>query len=151
MKSVEVKKKVYVLTLSRVFPITHPMYGINIGFEDAIGMGIKIHTIRGNYPLWESRIEQINSGFAVLSVRVWKDKPYRSKQIELMQFEKLGIQKALFREKYIYVNSVECNELHHKYETVAANDGLTKDDFMDWFKPIPTEPMAIIHFTDFRY
>ena len=37
-------------------------------------------------------------------------------------------------------------------ETLAKNDGLSDDDFREWFKKIDfSKPMAIIHFTDFRY
>ena len=40
---------------------------------------VKLHTIRANYPLWEKRIKDIQEGHAVLSVRQWSGKPYRSK------------------------------------------------------------------------
>ena len=35
---------------------------------------------------------------------------------------------------------------------LAANDGLSTNDWLDWFKNYDlTKPMAIIHFTKFRY
>ena len=35
---------------------------------------------------------------------------------------------------------------------LANNDGLDFDDFVDWFKQYDlTKPMAVIHFTNFRY
>ena len=142
------KKKTYVLTLSRVFPKTHPNAGINTGFEEAIGMGIKIHTIRGNYPLWEKRIAKINEGKAVLSVRCWQNEPYRSKQIKLFEFDEIGIQKAEFKEDGLHIWDVPYIV---DYVEVALNDGLMLEHFEDWFTPRPTEAMAIIHFTDFRY
>ena len=36
-------------------------------------------------------------------------------------------------------------------ETIAKNDGLSFSDFCDWFRVRTPEPMAIIHFTGFRY
>lgn len=37
-------------------------------------------------------------------------------------------------------------------ETLAKNDGLSLEDFKAWFKGADlSEPMAIIHFTPFRY
>ena len=36
--------------------------------------------------------------------------------------------------------------------TLAANDGLSVSDWLAWFKCYDkTKPLAIIHFTDFRY
>jgi len=36
--------------------------------------------------------------------------------------------------------------------TLAKNDGLSLQDFKDWFKGYDfSKPMAIIHFTRFRY
>ena len=140
-------KKVYVLMLAKQFPKGHPKAGESTGFFNKIVGGEKIHTIRNNYPLWESRIEQINSGFAVLSVRGWTGNAYRSKQIEIMQFEKLGIQKMYFKEYGICIPGADMPD----DIVVAKNDGLSEGDFDDWLEFRPTEPMAIIHFTDFRY
>jgi hypothetical protein len=37
-------------------------------------------------------------------------------------------------------------------EVLANNDGLSLKDFKDWFKGYDlSQPMAIIHFTKFRY
>jgi hypothetical protein len=37
------------------------------------------------------------------------------------------------------------------WEDIAKNDGLSFEDFCEWFKVRTSSPMAIIHFTDFRY
>ena len=40
----------------------------------------------------------------------------------------------------------------HLREQIAINDGLTLKDWDDWFSDYDkTEPLAIIHFTKFRY
>lgn len=41
---------------------------------------------------------------------------------------------------------------YHSKQTIAKNDGLTPDQFNSWFKNYDlSQPMAIIHFTPFRY
>jgi hypothetical protein len=158
------KQKVYVLMISKVFPATHPRKGQPTYFREKIlcksltdeeigriAQGVqKITTIRLNYDLWASRAEKINAGKAILSLRQWSGKPYRSKQVEFLQLEKIGVQKLVldvnlgwFIDDYDSDVTVMC---------MAKNDGLSLDDFKKWFGKIKTEtPYAIIHFTDFKY
>lgn len=69
--------------LSRVFPATHPRAGEPTEFKEKLQRKEKLHTIRANWPLWESRINDVRNGNAELSVRQWTGKPYRSKQVEI--------------------------------------------------------------------
>jgi hypothetical protein len=153
--------KTHVITVSRTFPKTHKRAGELTNFIDKIikrnsvfyeFIGSKKHTIRSNYTLWSKRINDVNDGKAVLSIRFWEDKPYRSKQVEICRLDKssgIGIQKVEF------VGATEV-KIDGKYfqghvEYISNNDGLSFDDFLDWFKSYPKQPMAIIHFTEFRY
>lgn len=167
--------KTYVITLSKVFPTGHKRAGEPTAFKSSFEtgqiyskckqrivamcageclsvLGGKIHTIRANYPLWQKRISEVQRGEAVLSVRQWTGKPYRSpqEQIDILTNEDgVGIQELkmidLFRPTEINGNRVELPDL-------AENDGLTFDDWYQWFKGYDlTQPMAIIHFTKFRY
>lgn len=133
--------KTYVLIISQKFPKTHKKSGKATYFQINIKEKIKIHTIRKNCQLWEKRIKEVEKGNAVLSVRVWTGLPYRSKQREIFQFTKndgVGIEKL----DYGIGN----------YPDLAYNDGLLRQDFSDWFKDADkTKPLAIIHFTPFRY
>lgn len=142
--------KTHVLTVSRVFPVTHPKKGLATGFPENILNKTKIHTIRGNYPFWEKRINEINEGKAVLSVRVWTGKPYQSPQKEIARFDKnSGIGIGMIRES----SNIICAEIGIKtidWVEIAKNDGLSFDDFCQWFDGAKGE-MAIIHFTSFRY
>lgn len=122
----------------------------------------KIHTIRANYNLWEKRIKAIQEGKAVLSVRYWSASPYNykkdnSKQIEVLRLDKdsgIGIQKLSWTIDhsgnyrpilYYIIKIIDLKEL-------AQNDGLSMQDFNDWFKNYDlSEDMGIIHFTPFRY
>lgn len=165
--------KTYVLTLSSVFPTAHPRKGQATVFAPAFRNGQtckkckentpamcmgecfsirKLHTIRANFPLWEKRFNQIQCGEAVLSVRQWTGKPYASKQVEIARLsaeDGIGIQKVhfvdLMRPTTINGNRVELPDL-------AKNDGLSFTDWFDWFKGYDlSQPLAVIHFTKFRY
>lgn len=147
--------------VSRVFPAYHPRKGQDTDFPVKITNAVynsdtvtdlKLHTIRGNYPLWESRIRAINEGKAVLSLRYWAGKPYKSKQVEFCQLKGLqvGLQKIEMDMLGWFIDDKDSSVTT---TDLAKNDGLYKDDFTAWFKGKiePNDPMAIIHFTAFRY
>ena len=168
--------KTYVLTLSRTFPAKHPRKGEPTNFDYqvlnavwrshnmSIGLpqyGIKLHTIRANYELWSKRFEQIDEGKAALSIRYWTGKPYHSKQTEIckltredgiciQKMEFLAFQEGYRKDAGIWIagNVFPIDER----EQIALNDGLTLQDWDDWFKSCDlSKPLAIIHFTKFRY
>lgn len=152
--------KTYYLTLSQVFPVTHPRAGEETHFKDwligALYYGAengKIHTIRANYELWSKRFEQINAGKACLSVRYWEGKPYRSKQHEIVRLTKddgIGIQKLIFYENSMFLPSVDYKPVAVNW--LADNDGLSLEDWKEWFRGYDiTKTLAVIHFTKFRY
>ena len=176
------KKKTYVLTLSKVFPKTHNKAGTPTGFkvkfalgqgcpdcdkpQDLSGVNIsdcngsvnacslpKLHTIRANYPLWEKRIKEVQEGNAVLSVRQWSGKPYRSKQEEIARLTAesgIGIQKLEFTDNRLRFPYID--DSWENMTSIAKNDGLSLEDWVEWFKNYDlSEPMVIIHFTKFRY
>lgn len=149
--------KTFVLTLSTKFPATHYLRGQETDFFQKIKDGTKIHTIRANFPLWKKRFEKINAGEACLSIRYWTGKPYASKQEEFLKLTKddgIGIQVLQFNN-----SDVEFPKIVKQYTTewvergiLAKNDGLSLDDFVNWFKGYDlSNPLAIIHFTKFRY
>lgn len=170
--------KTFVLTVSRTFPVTHKRKGERTYFPEKIMVTVnpnfevkfieefgsillKIHTIRANYTLWEKRIKQVQEGKAIISVRYWAGKPYHKDengigQVEICQLDKdsgIGIQELYFA--YDSINFPRINEDKIKAlmpVVLAKNDGLSIEDFKEWFKGYNlSEPMAIIHFTKFRY
>jgi len=147
--------KTYVLTVSKNFPANHPKSGHPTEFPDKILNGRKRHTIRKNYDLWAKRFEQINAGNAILSIRYWSGKPYRSKQVEIKQLTKddgIGIEMLKScDELYGLVASSKTVAVGAPWPLIAIYDGLTLDDFEEWFNINDFEPMAIIHFTPYRY
>lgn len=168
--------KTYVLTISRTFPKTHKRAGRPTYFAEKISVTVsldcltrgdllnfdshelrsKIHTIRANYDLWKKRIDQVNEGNAILSIRYWSGKPYNSKQIEICQLKQgaVGIQKVnLYYDKTAFIRTSNNFLLaEKKWSVLAKNDGLSLEDFTAWFKGYDlNQPMAIIHFTKFRY
>lgn len=161
------KKVTYFLMLSAVFPKGHPSEGEPTGFKDKL-LKEKIHTFRGNADLWEKRAKKINAGEAELSIRQWSGKPYEkgSHQIEIARITKLGTQRAtLSYRRYSkdgvslpYLAEVEGGRYHDKViemDKLAANDGLSLDNFRHWFACRERKAKdfhgVLLHFTDFRY
>ena len=163
------KTKTFVLTVSRSFPQTHKRKGEETFFVDKIEGNVrlngeiwqKIHTIRSNYDLWLNRIKQVQEGKAILSIRYWSGKHYNSKQVVICQLDKdsgIGVQALYFDFKRILEPFISSEDSEAKIQTylstheLAINDGLYYPDFKEWFKGYDlNEPMAIIHFTNFRY
>lgn len=145
--------KTYVLTFSKEFPATHPRAGAPTFFVNKITRGEKLHTIRANAALWLNRFDDIRHGDAVLSLRYWIGKPYRSSQVEFGILDKedgIGIQILQFNgdlmtprvDHWSYPESRE----------LAKNDGLFFDDWCDWFEHYDlTKDMAIIWLCPKRY
>lgn len=152
-------KKTYVITVSRYFPKGHPRAGEETGFMDKMIRGEKIHTIRENYEYWKGISEKVNAGDAVLSVRVWKGVPYQSGQHEFMEVSSFEVQRVqILNTEHEMEITVEDNALPWVSE-VAKNDGLSPEDFTNWFFPKKKIKKysdavfdgGILHFTDFRY
>lgn len=148
--------KVYVITLSRTFPTTHPKAGEPTGFGENLRK-TKLHTIRANYEFWEKRFKQIESGEACLSIRQWTGKPYASKQVELCRLTKedgIGLQMldlSLALNGSIGYGIVD-EKIRVTTDVLATNDGLSEVNWQDWFKGYDKNShLAIIHFTPFRY
>ena len=147
--------KTYVITLSKTFPKTHKRAGEPTNFRSLFETGVKIHTIRANYPLWEKRIKEVQDGKACLSIRQWSGKPYNSKQEEIARLtadDGVGIQYLYYPElKYIHSTELVRTAIL-SVSQLAKNDGLSLDDWKDWFKDYDhSQPLAVIHFTKFRY
>lgn len=141
------KLKTHVLMLSKKFVGNHPKKGQDTNFIQNIANGFKIHTIRLNCELWKKRIDEVNQGKAVISLRQWIDKPYRSKQ-EAIKI----ITKGLVGYEVMNLSKLSTEEeLTH----IAGNDGLSKEDFIAWFggmdEVMKDKEVVVIHFTDFRY
>ena len=150
--------KTYVITLSEYFPLKNKRVGEKTNFKKKFLNGEKTHTIRMNYPLWEKRIKEVQKGRAVLSIRQWTGKPYRSKQIEIATLTAkngIGVQKLIFVGNDIMLPVVEYGG--NKFRSMdryrlASNDGLSFKNWVDWFRGYDlSKTMAIIHFTKFRY
>lgn len=119
-------------------------------------MNKKLHTIRGNYELWESRFKEIDAGKACLSIREWEGKPYRSKQVEIIRLTKedgIGLQRLSFAmnsHAHPFIDGISSV----KADEIAHNDGITYFEWREreWFSDCDlSKQFAIIHFTKFRY
>jgi hypothetical protein len=161
--------KTQVLTVSKRFLAWHPKAGQPTYFKEEVLIGqsmtnmvpsnlrstlfAKLHTIRDNCPYWESVFER---GMK-LSVRQWIDKPYKKPgQEKVFDIEPglWGIQKITLINGQ---NGLEAfvGDKGIDIEMLAANDGLSRDDFEAWFSTYFKRGNVfygvIVHFTDFRY
>ena len=172
MKTQKIKR--YRLGVSRIFPKGHPRaieptYFVEqiknslIEFSDEAScydngdviVNKKLHTIRSNYPLWEKRMKEVQEGRAVIELFYWSGKPYNSPQIVFATLDKdsgCGVQELSYHGLMPCVRIGEHEQNALITSDLAKNDGLSFDDFKAWFKGYDlSEPLAIIHFTKFRY
>ncbi|WP_240597768.1 hypothetical protein [Duncaniella muris] len=153
----KVAKKKVILTLCKVFPVTHQRAKQPTGFEEKLNCGEKIHTIRGNNKgVWDSRYADIASGGKYLSIREWEGRPYNSQQREIARRDQIGMQKITMTygsDDAIPQAWVDGREV--PVEALAKNDGLSVEDFVNWFFGSVHEGNVfegvVIHFTNFRY
>lgn len=144
----QINMKTYILLLAKKYPKYHKRAGEDTNFDLEFLSGNKIHTIRQNFKLWEKRLQ---SPF-ILSVREWKGEPYKSKQqiLKNISSDKLSYDKILVSSKSIVILRKTLNIVPNK--SVCKNDGLTIEDFNDWFKNYPrVESMILIYFNNQRY
>ena len=132
----------------------------------------KRHTCRSNYENWKKKIDEVIAGEAILVLYEWTGRPYRDKPHNIFVFYSskskwlvdelrkderykdvsfvcdsgLGVQKLTVTD-CLYVGGNPIPE-----SLIAQNDGLAHVDFRYWLKGYDlSEPLAIIHFTKFRY
>ena len=135
--------KQIVLPLASRFPAGHLKGGQLTGFPEKVIKGTKIHTFREDPGKWAYNVELINSHNAELSIRRWIGRPYHTPQLEVKRLKKIDIEQPT-----VFIDGKRILNV----EQLAANDGMTLDDFVSWFfKTSNTFEGVIIHFTDFRY
>ncbi len=117
-------------------------------FVYAIKQGRKIHTIRAD-PKKRWKVG--------MKIQHWKGSPRNPKKIpfKFADGECKGVQEIRI---YMYWGVTLCVEVdgrdmsQEEIETIAANDGLTLNEFKDWFcKDGQHFTGRIIHFTDLKY
>ena len=154
VKSTDMEKKKVIITLCKIFPVTHSKAGAPTGFEDSLNAGNKIHTVRfDGKDAWNKRYKDIQDGKKYLSIREWTGRPYNSEQRELARRDVIGLQRISMT--YSAGDSVPQCWIDGKsvpVEEVAAHDGLSLEDFTEWFfHDTNTFDGVVIQFTDFRY
>lgn len=167
-----------IVTLSKTFFPQHPRKGEATEFRGKMLSGDKRHTCRQNYAYWKRRIERIQATDGILSVKQWIGRPYHQpgqEPILDVPSDVVGFQRLELRRRgvvtEIYAKGRKGpfeNHLAYEWiatvdgrpvpiEALAANDGLTVEDFKAWFAPAFKKAkaedleFAIIHFTKFRY
>lgn len=154
-----------VLTFSRFFPKGHPRQGQPTVFVPKIWAcpGITITDSGWDLPemkqfsplttLDHPKGHTIRAGNRwkvgdMASLRVWSDKPYRSKQIEFAQVEVKKVWRVEINSRFgaasfeVVINGKIYGQLHYGNDkdfnnagivTLSENDGLEVEDFISWF------------------
>lgn len=136
------------LSLSKVFPKWHrSAAGFPTMFLQGAMSGRKRHTIRINEKgYWKDG--------DVVRLTQWSGKPYRSKMEKSGAVFRIGLEPVMLQllEDGLLRATVERKEVFPG--RLAHNDGLTLEQFIDWFfsdrKPGIIRG-SILHFTSFRY
>lgn len=148
-----------ILPISKVFPAGHKRAGDPTDFEAKIASGEKIHTIRHDSKgVWVKRFAKIQAGLMYLAMKQWTGRPYNSEMRDLFQKYKedgIGLQdiEMVYGSDDAYPR-VWVNGIRVEIQELAKNDGLSVDDFVDWFFGNGKENTftgVIINFTDYRY
>lgn len=151
----------YTISVARNFLAKHPRKGQPTNFIESIENYTKIHTIRANFEYWQKAIAEVQKENAYISLRYWSGLPYKSEQVEfkkLFNTDNIGIEKLTFEKELEEEYTALTGQNQFSYQSnidiklLAQNDGLSLMDFYSWFAKYDlSEPMAIIHFTNFRY
>ncbi|CAG2532951.1 hypothetical protein MAR621_03145 [Maribacter dokdonensis] len=152
--------KKFNITLSKNFLQKHPKEGTPTFFRQSFESGKKKHTIRGNFEYWADIIDQVQKGEAVLQIKEWIDKPYKSKQelIAVLDMDSgIGYQEIHLTNFHTLQSSIDdkYHYIHQDDASIYYNDGLLYEDFRDWFFSLKSQEThfsgIIIHFTSLRY
>lgn len=172
----------YKIPFTPEFLSGHPRVGEPTYFKEKIQLGLglliqapgdfvidiepKIHTIRQNFILWKKRVDKVRAGKAVIDLCEWKLPGGRftpgNKLITFATLDKdsgCGVQILRFpaisiceRKETPLSVLIDNPKSIYNIGLVGANDGLSLEDFKEWFKGYDiSKHMAIIHFTSFRY
>lgn len=155
------RKKINIV-VAKAYPKIHKRAGQPTDFAKKIVNNTKLHTIRGNYDLWRVNADKMQSGNYLLSVSQWSSTPRQSKQREIFNTdERIGVERITIAYSVATDTievSVEQQALSQsEIVTLAANEGLSLDDFIDWFfakarhESDKTFSGVIVHFTPLRY
>lgn len=161
-----------VLVVSRSFPSGHPKKGQPTYFVEKILNALRFASgslpsemqamiyryefnggnIERDFDLSIKKVHTIRVGARfkdgdMASLRIWSDKPYRSKQIEFAQVEvkrvipiKIYINWANFN---VYYENTDGRTLRMDLDKVARNDGLSAEDFTSWFNIHPKTKASV--------
>lgn len=151
-----------VLTCSRFFPKGHPRQGEETWFVEKI-LSVILRNADGivNLDDINPAIRSLVNDFFIIggdyfkhhtiragnrfkagdmaSLRVWSDKPYRSKQIEFAQVEVKKVWDFVISDGNYSIDTIEQGSFipDCELEKLATNDGLNVDDFWSWFSIHP--------------
>lgn len=152
------RKDKITIMFSRLFPTTHSRRGEPTRFIEKVMLGEKIHQIRRSYDKWKILADKTNEKRYSISLCQWAATPRRSKHVEIGLLEsRIGVQRIVMQynaKADSVLATVDDKEV--PIETLAENEGLSVNDFKDWFfgknrDEDATYNGCVVHLTEFRY
>lgn len=140
--------KCFIIIYNSIWLQKFPFGGKPTYVERKLSEGQITHKIEQNTEYWIDAINQINSKQAYLSIRIWENVSFKSKQKELMRLYELNYDLITINGwKFTINGSTIVSE--PKILKIIAREGMTAYEFSHVFKD--RFDGIIIHFSKFKY
>lgn len=138
-----------VITFTRRFPAYHSKSGRDTFFPEKVIKGLEslkhsileVDELELDEPIYEDCLPKFHTVRAgsrwkvgdMASLRVWSGKPYHTKQVTLAaDIEIVKIWQFEINDSEVFVGGAKMNA--YDVQAIAAYDGLSFSDFLEWFK-----------------
>lgn len=151
LKSLLGIKKQILLSVPDTFPTWHSRYGDDTHYASKIQGTLapaKIHAVKIVIHFWEDAYRKMATGGYLLRIVYTEDRPGGKVYHPIADSKVLHTQRARY-DKATQKLLVEGKPV--AVEAVAAHNGLTCSDFLEFLRMYDSREFVIVHFTDFRY
>ncbi|GAB6118882.1 hypothetical protein [Dysgonomonas termitidis] len=144
-------EKQILLSVLDTFPTWHSRYGEDTHFASKI-KGIlppgKIHALKSGVIFWEDACRKLATGGYCARIVYLEDRPTGKVYYPITKCKTLHTQRARYAKASQKI-LVEGKPV--AVETVAGNEGLACNDFLEFLDKYDEREFVIVHFTGFRY
>lgn len=146
------KRKPVILDLERYFPDWHGRVGQATHFGSKIFSvsNPKIHALRTDSQRWLGLLDCDKKRVGTpLRIVYYTLREMQTSLILITQVKKMGLQRVVIPDPADEFMLVDGNRV--AVADFARNEGLSPEDFRDWYRRYAADQAIVIHFTDFRY
>lgn len=144
-------EKQILLSVYDTFPTWHSRYGEDTHFAGKIKgifFPVKIHALKSGVIFWEDACRKLATGGYCARIVYLEDRPAGKLYYLISKCKTLHTQRARY-DKASQKVLVEGKPV--AVETVAGNEGLSYNDFLEFLDKYDGREFVIVHFTGFRY